>query len=115
MVFPDLTLGLQRFSASDSVFFVAVEKNGFACSGRSGYEVRVRFCFSLPQRRTVPPAERHYPTATVILDLRVKLGNRCRDCPGLALLRAAIRDFRGQTWESLQEKQCRYEVKTCER
>ena len=41
MVFPDLTLGLQRFSASDSVFFVAAEKNGFACSGRSGYEVRV--------------------------------------------------------------------------
>ena len=102
MVFPDLTLGLQRFSASDSIlrrrkeerirlllpqqlrglrpilFFVDAEKNGSACSDRSGNEVCVRFCFLLPQRRTVPPAERHYPTAAV------------------------IPDFRGQTWESLQ-------------
>ena len=31
-----------------------------------------------------------------------KLGNRCRDCPGLALLLAVIPDFRGQTWQSLQ-------------
>ena len=35
MVFPDFTPGLQRFSASVSVFFVAAEKNGSACSGRS--------------------------------------------------------------------------------
>ena len=65
MVFPDLTLGLQRFSASDSIlrrrkeerirlllpqrlrglrpilFFVDAEKNGSACSDRSDYEVRV--------------------------------------------------------------------------
>ena len=26
----------------------------------------------------------------------VKLGNRCKECPGLALLRAAIRDFRAK-------------------
>ena len=32
-----------------------------------------------------------------------KLGNRCKECPGLALLRAVIRYFRGQTWESLQD------------
>ena len=32
-----------------------------------------------------------------------KLGNRCKECPGLDLLRAVIRDFRGQTWQSLQD------------
>ena len=32
----------------------------------------------------------------------VKLENRCKECPGLALLRAAIPDFRGQTWQSMQ-------------
>ena len=29
----------------------ATVRNGSACSGRRGYEVRVRFYFSLPQRR----------------------------------------------------------------
>ena len=60
------------------LFFVAAKENGFACYSRSGYEIRVRFCFSLPRRRMVPPAERHYPTTAV------------------------IPDFRGQTWQSLQ-------------
>ena len=36
-----------------------------ACSGRSGYEVRVRFCFSLTQRRTVPPATTAAATRSV--------------------------------------------------
>ena len=52
-----------------------------------------------------------------------QFGNRCRDCPGLALLRAAILDFRGQTWQSLQDfpqkrpRGCSdsgFQVKTCE-
>ena len=60
------------------LIFVAAKGNGFAYSCRSGNEVRVRFHSSLRQRRMVPPAERHYPTA------------------------AAIPDFRGQTWESPQ-------------
>ena len=32
----------------------------------------------------------------------VKLGNRCKIMPVYDLLRAVIPDFRGQTWESLQ-------------
>ena len=60
------------------LIFVAAKENGSASSSRSGNEVRVRFHSSLPLRRMVPPAERHYPTAAV------------------------IPDFRGQTWESLQ-------------
>ena len=32
-----------------------------------------------------------------------KLGNRCKVMPVYDLLRAAIRDFRGQTWQSLQD------------
>ena len=31
-----------------------------------------------------------------ILDFKAKLGNHCRECPGLALLRAAILDFRAR-------------------
>ena len=54
-------------------------KNGFACYSRSGNEVRGRFKSPLPRRRMVPPAERHYPTTAV------------------------IPDFRGQTWQSLQD------------
>ena len=38
------------------LIFVAAKENGFACSGRGGYDVRVRFYSSLPQRRMVPPA-----------------------------------------------------------
>ena len=60
------------------LIFVAARENSSACSGRGGNEVRVRFHSSLPRRRMVPPAERHYPTA------------------------AMIPDFRGQTWKSLQ-------------
>ena len=33
------------------LFFVAAKKNGSACYGRSGNDVRVRFYSSLPQRR----------------------------------------------------------------
>ena len=46
--------------------------------------------------RTAPPMQR-------FLISWGKLGNRCRECPGLALLRAVIHDFRGSIWESLQE------------
>ena len=46
--------------------------------------------------RTAPPMQRFLITWG-------KLGNRCRECPGLALLRAVIHDFRGSIWESLQE------------
>ena len=101
--------------------FVAVKENSSACSGRSGDEVRVRFYFSLPQRRMVPPAVVVAATSSAsdsILSCRegewlrlqnatphgcsdsgfhfgVKLGNRCKECSGLALLRAVILDFRG--------------------
>ena len=33
----------------------------------------------------------------------VKLGNRCKVMPVYDLLRAVIPDFRGQTWQSLQD------------
>ena len=73
---------------------VATKENGFACNGRGGYEVRVRFHSSLPRRRMVPPAERHYPTDASILDFEARLGNHCRFLPGNALQRAVILDFR---------------------
>ena len=38
------------------LFFVAAKENSFACYGRSGNEVRVRFHSSLPRRRMVSPA-----------------------------------------------------------
>ena len=59
------------------LIFVAAKKNGSACNGRGGYEVRVRFHSSLPRRRMVPPAERHFPTAASILDFEARLENRC--------------------------------------
>ena len=38
------------------LIFVAAKENGFACYGRSGNDVRVRFYSSFPQRRMVPSA-----------------------------------------------------------
>ena len=38
----------------------------------------------------------------VILDFRGQFGNRCKVMPVYDLLRAAILDFRGSIWESLQ-------------
>ena len=52
------------------LIYIAAKENSSACSGLGGNEVRVRFHSSLPRRRMVPPAERHYPTATVIPDFR---------------------------------------------
>ena len=75
-------------------FSAAAKENGSACNGRGGYEVRVRFHSSLPRRRMVPPAERHYPTDASILDFEARLGNHCRFLPGNALQRAVILDFR---------------------
>ena len=83
-------------------FSAAAKENGSACNGRGGYEVRVRFHSSLPRRRMVPPAERHYPTDASILDFGPKLANRCKVFPVYALLRAVILDLRGSIWESLQ-------------
>ena len=77
-------------------FSAAAKENGSTCNGRGGYEVRVRFHSSLPRRRMVPPAERHYPTDASILDFRPRLGNRCRVFPVYALLRASILDFRAK-------------------
>ena len=37
-----------------------------------------------------------------ILDFRARLANRCKVFPVYALLRAAILDFMGSIWESLQ-------------
>ena len=75
-------------------FSAAAKENGSTCNGRGGYEVRVRFHSSLPRRRMVPPAERHYPTDASILDFEARLGNHCRFLPGNALQRAVILDFR---------------------
>ena len=84
------------------LIFVAAKKNGSACNGRGGYEVRVRFHSSLPRRRTVSPADRHYPTDASILDFEARLGNHCRFLPGNALQCAVILDLSGSIWESLQ-------------
>ncbi|MDD6809079.1 MAG: hypothetical protein PUD78_03080 [Bacteroidales bacterium] len=42
----------------------------------------------------VPPADRHDPTAALILDFRLRLANRCKVLPVYALQRASILDFR---------------------
>ena len=76
------------------LIFVAAKKNGSACNGRGGYEVRVRFHSSLPRRRMVPPAERHFPTAASILKFELRLRNHCRFLLGNALQCAVILDFR---------------------
>ena len=55
MVPPATAVAATR-SASDSNF-VATKENGFACSGRSGNEICVRFYSSLPQRR-IPRLQR---------------------------------------------------------
>ena len=50
--------------------FVAAEKNGFACYGRSGNDFQRLILIFVAAKRMVPPAERHFPTAAVILDFR---------------------------------------------
>ena len=54
-IVPPSTVVAATRSASDSNF-VAAKENGFACSGRGGNEVRVRFYSSSLRRRTVSPA-----------------------------------------------------------
>ena len=110
------------------LIFVAAKGNGFAYSCRSGNEVRIRFHSSLRQRRMVPPAtvvaatrsasdsilrcgkgewfrlqNATTPRLQRFMISGVKLGNRCKIMPVYDLLRAVIRNFRGQTWESLQD------------
>ena len=75
-------------------FSAAAKENGSACNGRGGYEVRVRFHSSLPRRRMVPPAERHYPTDASILDFEARLGNHCMVFPGTIPKTASILDFK---------------------
>ena len=40
--------------------------------------------------------------AAVIANSWAEIGNRCKECQGLALLRAVIPDFSGSIWESMQ-------------
>ena len=70
MVFPDLTLGLQRFSASDSILRRRKEERIRLLLPQRLRGLRPILFLLLPQRRTVPPAERHYHTAAVIPDFR---------------------------------------------
>ena len=51
-----LQLAWQQRLPRPILIFLAATENGFACSGRSGNEICVRFYSSLPQRRTVSPA-----------------------------------------------------------
>ena len=92
-----------------------------ACSGRSGYEVRVRFCFSLTQRRMVQPAvvvaatrsasdsvfccrkEEWFrlqnattPRLQRFLISRGKLWNRCKETLKNSQTAASILDFRAR-------------------
>ena len=81
-----------RCSASDSNFRSGKE-NGSACYGRSGNGI------PRPILIFVAAEKNGFACRTGLLMLRFlisggKLGNRYRDCPGLDLLRAAIRDFR---------------------
>ena len=57
---------------------------------------------SLHRSRTFRPSARHCSIASLCLISGAKLGNRCKVMPVYALLCAAIPDFRGSIWESLQ-------------
>ena len=57
---------------------------------------------SLHRSRTFRPSARHCSIASLCLISGAKLGNHCKVMPVYALLCAAIPDFRGYTWESLQ-------------
>ena len=115
---PSATVVAATSSASDSDFRCR-EGEWSACYGRSGNEVRVRFCFLLLRRRMVSPATVVAATrsaadsnfrcreeewfrlqnATTLRLQRfrisgVKLGNRCKVKPVYNLLRASILDFK---------------------
>ena len=111
---PDLriTAGLSTFRPScvhrflisgpdlgiDASFAVslAARRGGFAQSLRrrmvppatsvAATTFRVRFYSSMPRKRMVSPAGRHYRAAALILDFRPRLGNRCKVFPVYALL-----------------------------
>ena len=57
---------------------------------------------SLHRSRTFRPSARQCSIASLCLISGAKLGNHCKVMPVYALLCAAIPDFRGYTWESLQ-------------
>ena len=84
-------------------FFVAAKKVVPPAASVATIIFHVRFNSSMRQRKMVPPADRSNTELQRFLISWGKLGNRCRECPGLALLRAVIHDFRGSIWESLQE------------
>ena len=56
----------------------------------------------LHRSRTFRPSARQCSIASLCLISGAKLGNHCKVMPVYALLCAAIPDFRGYTWESLQ-------------
>ena len=69
---------------------LAARRGGFAQSLRrrmvppatsvAATTFRVRFYSSMPRKRMVSPAGRHYRAAALILDFRPRLGNRCKLC-----------------------------------
>ena len=60
---------MQRFSAYDSNFRSGKE-NGSACYGRGCNDLPRPILIFVAAKKVVPPAERHFPTAAVILDFR---------------------------------------------
>ena len=114
----------QRSSVSDSNLCCSKEERP-ACSGRSGDALPRPTLIFLASKKNGPPAadvaatssasdsilrccEEEWPASRTGLLLHRFLisggefGNRYRECPGLALLCAAIPDFRGSIWELLQ-------------
>ena len=91
----------QRYSASDTNFRCRKEK-WFRLQNATSQRLQ-RFLISGGQfenRCKECPGLAFLRAA--ILDFKPRLGNRCRVLPGNALVTAAILDFRGSIWESLQ-------------
>ena len=71
------------------------QKQPHRCSDSGFQGVNLAITAGKPSR-TAPPLQR-------FRILGGQFGNRCRECPELALLRAVILDFRVSIWQSLQE------------
>ena len=84
---------------------LAQPRDAIGCRRMRGEQLLQRFLISGPDLRiTARFSPETHSNMQRFLISGAKLGNRCRDCPGLALQRAAIPDFMESIWQSLQRR-----------
>ena len=108
---------LQQRPYAGGPFYFAATKIGIGRSIVAATTLRRRNCYTMRRRKLESDAAplrqrplqaghstRRHDSTALILDFRPRIGNRCSFVPHSGDFRAAILDFRGSIWQSLQPR-----------